>query len=898
MKLLAATVEHYRIHRALSVRFDGQLVLIHGPNESGKSTLAEAIHCALFLKAKGNTVLHESMESRFGGTPAVTVEFEAGGSRHVVKKTFGKSGNTTLDSEGRATLNGPEAEERLARLLGVDGAVSGGGIENKMRRRWAHLWVWQGRSSGSPLKSMEESRQQLRDRLQQESGQTILSSPADHAVIESLQAWVDANLTAAGKPKAGSGLDRAEKEYAEAKANRDAKHAALEALHQAAADYLQADDDAGRLDRSLEEAESRLSEVRGKLKTVVEIRERLKGKVRRREAAEKALGERREADQEIRELETKQRGAAEAAAPGAERIKALQADMKSAKTQWEDARQAKVAVSGDLKRRRAEAGALQAHRDALRESQRAASLEKSLGEIRKLQARGQELRERLAPLEKVTEDAVKRLAKLSRTAEKARLRLETFALEVRVLESDQFVELDHFEVPAGESRTLEHPAELRVGAGVRIRLSPGGAEDLVQARQARDDADAQLAGALRAMAASSVEAARDRLREREHLQRDLESVIAQLNEREPEKVEAELSAAREAAARLRAQRDGIPDGMTPPEFPDQIADAYEAVEGARSAVDQKQQAFDAAEAAEEARRKAFERASGALAKEEKSHQKRVDEVNALRSRLNYALEKAGDAGTRATRINEASAELDQARASEKEDGRALEAAGYEKLELDQKRLVDAIEGGQEKRKDAERRKIEAQTQLTVSGNVDPEREAKEAGAVLERAQRRRDALQHQANVRRALLQRLCDARQATNAALTQPLENAVAPYLAQLFGGSRAKLHWSKDGAFLEAFELDRTGQGGGVFRFDDLSYGTRAQVGLCLRLAMAELLAAGHDGCLPVVLDDAFTHADRERIEKLKNILYRASENGLQVIVLSCHPENYDQLNASEVGI
>jgi uncharacterized protein YhaN len=66
----------------------------------------------------------------------------------------------------------------------------------------------------------------------------------------------------------------------------------------------------------------------------------------------------------------------------------------------------------------------------------------------------------------------------------------------------------------------------------------------------------------------------------------------------------------------------------------------------------------------------------------------------------------------------------------------------------------------------------------------------------------------------------------------------------------------------------------------------------------MAELLAADHDGCLPVVLDDAFTHADKNRIEKLKSLLYRASQNGLQIILLSCHPENYSGLSASEVGL
>mgnify|MGYP003471247982 CR=1 FL=1 len=51
MKLLSAVVRNYRVHREVAVEFDGSRTLIGGPNESGKSTLMEAVHRALFLKA-------------------------------------------------------------------------------------------------------------------------------------------------------------------------------------------------------------------------------------------------------------------------------------------------------------------------------------------------------------------------------------------------------------------------------------------------------------------------------------------------------------------------------------------------------------------------------------------------------------------------------------------------------------------------------------------------------------------------------------------------------------------------------------------------------------------------------------------------------------------------------
>mgnify|MGYP003341905223 FL=1 len=52
MRLLAARVRDYRLHRDLAVEFDPRFTVIAGPNQSGKSTLAEALHRALFLPVK------------------------------------------------------------------------------------------------------------------------------------------------------------------------------------------------------------------------------------------------------------------------------------------------------------------------------------------------------------------------------------------------------------------------------------------------------------------------------------------------------------------------------------------------------------------------------------------------------------------------------------------------------------------------------------------------------------------------------------------------------------------------------------------------------------------------------------------------------------------------------
>jgi uncharacterized protein YhaN len=61
-------------------------------------------------------------------------------------------------------------------------------------------------------------------------------------------------------------------------------------------------------------------------------------------------------------------------------------------------------------------------------------------------------------------------------------------------------------------------------------------------------------------------------------------------------------------------------------------------------------------------------------------------------------------------------------------------------------------------------------------------------------------------------------------------------------------------------------------------------------------VLVPAYDGALPMVFDDAFTNSDPERIEGLKRMLERASAKGVQVLLLSCTPNDYSDL-ANRIG-
>ena len=63
----------------------------------------------------------------------------------------------------------------------------------------------------------------------------------------------------------------------------------------------------------------------------------------------------------------------------------------------------------------------------------------------------------------------------------------------------------------------------------------------------------------------------------------------------------------------------------------------------------------------------------------------------------------------------------------------------------------------------------------------------------------------------------------------------------------------------------------------------------------MAEVLAADHNGCLPIVFDDAFAYSDPERVQILQRMLDLAASRKLQIIVLTCNPSDYAALGASQ---
>ena len=128
-----------------------------------------------------------------------------------------------------------------------------------------------------------------------------------------------------------------------------------------------------------------------------------------------------------------------------------------------------------------------------------------------------------------------------------------------------------------------------------------------------------------------------------------------------------------------------------------------------------------------------------------------------------------------------------------------------------------------------------------------------------------------------------------------PLASRVADYLRPLYGNDTSVAVEYRDGRF-NAVTISRPALGNVPFSFAQLSGGGREQVAAAFRLAMAEILAEDHGGCLPVVFDDAFVNSDPGRIRDLHRVLHLGATRGLQIVVLSSNADNYATLGATTV--
>jgi DNA repair exonuclease SbcCD ATPase subunit len=937
MRLLALTVRNYRVHRELSLAFDPARNLIGGPNESGKSTLIEAAHRALFLRAKtGGSIQREMVSSRHLGDPEVTLAFEAAGTCWELEKRFaGPKGSTRLTPAGGTTLKDDEAETRLADLLKTE--LSGRTNATQLAATWAHLWVWQGSSGSDPSVHATQHQDTLVQRLQQDGIAAVMQSATDQRVRAKIAATYETLFTPTGRPRAGSAPEVA-------RAEMEAAEDAVRSARETAARLEQAVEDHTRAEKELTETESVLPGLREQQAAVetklAQVRELQTEEETRRRAWETAGGtvvHLGETDFRLRAHHHQAASIRTGLVPSIEYETTFAAEEESARLASQAADISQRDTSAAARHARQYHDLVTAAVSAFEKGEKHQWLVTRTREADAIRAELGAHREALARLPELSAKNLQQLRKLERDASQAAATFAAMATGIEVLHTDQPVTLDGHPLPPGETRVLTDIGELAIGAGTLVRIHPGGGTSLAEARAREETTRRALATALERLTLRDLDHAVTVAEQRQALEQQIAHCETRWKAIGGETAATELAAATTAfeAATAEVQRrqealdaeGGRPSrlsgsaavsaampldcaGPEPAQQPSEQArrpfsnTAETAVlhSRARRLLPAAQAALTAAEQAETTARRSAEQLRTRLEKATRTLQTHRDNLSAsrlslrdLETRIQVLEDTHGDTAARAQSLV-AARDAEQHAATELAATRqSLAALAPADLTADLDRFQRAIVQQETRRRDGENRRLIARDRLTLDGSTDPQAELSHALARSAAARDTHTTAQRRAQAIAELQRLFADSREALDRGLVQPLADRISGYLQCLFGpGARLAVKLGEAG--IESLELARADDS--AFGFATLSGGAKEQVAAAVRLAMAEILATDHDRCLPVVFDDAFAYTDPDRVQALQRMLNLAAIRGLQVIVLTCTPTDYSAFGASELRL
>lgn len=881
MRLHSITVRNYRRHKELRVDLDPSRTLIGGPNESGKSTLVEAAHRALFLKAKGNSKEHREMLSlTHGGKPEVEVEFEAGGSRYTLSKSFkGTSGITRLMQASGKTWQGDEAEEQLSALLKASGTG------RKLAEQWNHLWVWQGSSSGDPLAQANAERETLMQRLQSHGGAAVIQSALDTRVAEHFANLIKELFQNAGEPRKNSEYGQALQAEREAVEVEAQARSILQNLQHAIDQHERASAQIAEADNALNHQEAERVALDQRSAEITRLRLLEQDQLRAANEAIRLHESRLNAEQKVSELRRTLASQRASLAPQNEKLGTLKQASLSARQALDETEDTLRRAEQTLLEARAQHDLAQAQASLQEKTRLQDRLQARAKQIQGLLDQRTSIEQQAERLPKVDAAALRQLQGLERAHDKAQAVLASVATEIEVLSSQLPVQAGKETLTNGQRLTLTEETELAVGE-TRLRIRPGGGTSLAEARQQEQETQRQLHEALGKLGVKTIAEASAAQAGREHLQTEWKTVTAELKGLDYEKLAAELTAAERelTAAKAEVERrhaTGSPGSLELAATKRILAEAEAHQLTCRRQI--------------EAQQTSLKKADAALTQQIESMRALETEITQVETRLSMLIEHEGDDHTRAQALAEAQVLKTTAEAQITATRQALAQHQPEHLEADQARFERAWKLQSEKKMQAHEMRISAAALLRSDGSSDPAAALALAEARAQTARAHREAAERHARAIKHIHDLLLEEQQTLADQFTRPLAERVTGYLQRLFGTDVQVQVTLQENQF-QGLTLSRGSQG--AFSFDSLSEGAREQVAAAFRLALAEILAESHDGCLPVVFDDAFAHSDPERVQTLQRMLDLAATRGLQIILLTCTPADYAQMGAHEVRL
>ncbi|OBK52562.1 ATP-binding protein [Mycobacterium sp. 1081908.1] len=863
MKLHRLVLTNYRGIAHRDIEFpDHGVVVVHGANEIGKSSMIEALD--LLLESRDRSTKKEVKQVKPTHSDVgseVSAEISCGPYRFVYRKRFHKKCETELTvlTPRREQLTGDEAHERVRAMLAET-------VDNDL---WHAQRVLQATSTAAVDLSGCDA---LSRALDVAAGDAAALSGHEPLLIERIDAEYGRYFTPTGRPTG---------EWATAIKHLDDAEAAVAEWTAAVAEV----DDRVRRHADLTERVADLSQRRAA------VGPRLAAAQRAAERIAELTNQAREAGL-IADAAAATSAAATAAHDGRARlltaIETRTASVAAAEADAQQAAQARETAAADAQAaREAVEGAVQLladlqHRaesarralDQLAAREEADRLGARLAKIAALQRDRDRVCAELAAV-KITEESLRRIENAAAAVDLigGQLALTSAAVEfTAVADIELAIGDQRLELPAGQSWsiTATGPTTVELPGVLTARVTPGATTLDIQAKYAA--AQEEFTKALKDADVPDLASARSADQRRRELQggRDqLDATVSGLCGDE------DVDDMRSRLAQLRADHPADPGLATDPKDP----------KAARAELDAAEAARQAAAAECEQRRRAASTADAALAESSTRATVSQNQLDSHRAELATATDRL--ARERAEVSDEdlasaAQAACDATRAAERrvtELADELAAAAPDGVTAELSAATQEADALRDQYEDAARAMREIGIELSVFGS-----EGRQGKLDAAQTEREHAASQHARIGSRARAAQLLRSVMTRHRDTTR--QRYVEPYRTELQRLGRP--------VFGPSFEVDidsdlcirsRTLNGVTV-PYESLSGGAKEQLGILARLAGAALVAK--EDSVPVVVDDALGFTDPDRLAKMGQVFDTVGAHG-QVIVLTCSPDRYD---------
>ena len=864
MKLQSIAIQEFKQFGARLVIDDLQpgLNLFTGPNEAGKSTIAEAVRAVFLERYKASHLKDLLPWGKASGQPSVEVSFELDGVQCRLSKQFVTRQRCELRI-GQAVFGEDEAEDKLAALLGFSRAARGP-LKAENAGVPGLLWVQQG-GTHELRDSTGHAAHYLRDALSQLSGGS--ESAGEDALIAAVQRELRQLLTARTQKSTGP-LAEAETALAASMAERDElqqqRQQFEENIARLASQQEAFDDTQRKRPWELHEQKAVLAQQRAD--AAAELERSLHGLAQSLQVSEAELALSLQQEQGAAELEA-------AVARERQQLDAARANVSAAQTEHAQAstgvaqfEQASVDANRALELANAAVTAADLRSQIGFYRTESERLDAAIAAAGKANDAVLEAAREAAAVE-IDEAKLKRLTALD--GELAVLRARTEAAMTRIeYRLNGALTVDGAQITGEGVLRVDDEKLIGLGELGELRVIPG-VSDLSGQLSELASLEAAHAQLLQALGVASLGDAQARHEKWKTLIAQQKSQAKILDVHAPQGIDALRAALASAAARLQASNErlaGLPDVSAAPPLDEarRNADiARDALEAARKVLGQ----------AAEKRSTGIATAESLAAQLQRKEAQLNDEAY-RRNRTQWQ-----------TKIVEQRVQVDALRKQREARERELDAARLDDPAAEAKRYRASAELARNEQHERQVRIAQLRSQLETVGASGLGERLAALEARVEQATRRKDELSLRASALSLLDEVLVDERDAALAQLRAPLTERLGHYLKRIFPQSTLAL-----GDDLSPATLDRHGR---ADTLDALSFGTREQLGILTRLAYADLLQASGRPTL-LMLDDAAVHTDAARRDALKRALIDAATRH-QILVFTCHPELWDDLGVRQ---